>query len=119
MSKRTSNILAAVLTLLFLYFGLRKLLSHPIDVGIYVDLGFGQWPRFVTGSVEVLGAFLLWVPRARGIGALLLTATMCVGLFGLITFTAQPFLHLIALGIATGVLAWVHRPDILRLTGRA
>ncbi|MGR3469086.1 MAG: DoxX family protein [Shimia sp.] len=119
MSKRTSNVLAAVLTVLFLYFGLRKLLSHPIDVAIYVDLGFGQWPRFVTGSVEVLGAILLWVPRMRSIGALLLAGTMCVGLFGLLAFTTQPFLHLVALGAATGALAWMHRADVLRLTGRA
>ena len=101
--------LRAVLTALFLYFGLRKLLGGAADVAIYEDLGFGQWPRYVTGSVEVTAALLLWLPNAQAIAGLLLTATMITGLSGLLLFTDRPFWHLIALGLASASVVVAYR----------
>ncbi len=51
--------LRAALTLVFLYFGLRKLGSYPTNIAIYDTIGFGQFPRYITGSIEVAGAGLL------------------------------------------------------------
>ena len=41
--------LRAALTIAFVYFGLRKLTGHSTDVAIYEAIGFGQFPRYVTG----------------------------------------------------------------------
>jgi len=76
--------LRAALTIAFVYFGLRKLTGHSTDVAIYEAIGFGQFPRYVTGSVEVFGAALLWWRGWEGIAGLLLLATMITGLSALL-----------------------------------
>ena len=118
MTQKTAHLLTALrmtLTVLFLYFGLRKLLGGAADIAIYDDFGFGQWPRYVTGSVEVTAAFLLWLPGAQALAALLLTATMITGLSGLLLFTDRPFWHLIALGLASATLVLAYRDQLIRL----
>ncbi|MGR3433627.1 MAG: DoxX family protein [Shimia sp.] len=104
---------ALILAALFVYFGLRKVTSDPRDVAIYVDLGFGQWPRYVTGTVELVGAALIAWPGTRVWGGLLLAATMVAGLSGLVLFTERAFWHLVVLGVAAGGVAWGAR----RVTG--
>lgn len=93
-------LLIAALSLAFFYYGERKLTSDPRDVAIYTAIGFGQWPRFVTGSVEVFCAAALWLPRTRLFAALGLVATMCVGTTALILFAGLPYWHVTLLGAA-------------------
>ena len=101
-------VLRVTLAVAFLYFGFRKLISHPVDIEIYRAIGFGQWPRFVTGTVEITCAlFLLWPPATR-LAALGLVATMAAGTAALMLFTVLPFWHLPVLGalaVATLFLA--------------
>ena len=102
----------AALTVAFLYFGLRKLTSGAADVAIYDAIGFGQWPRYVTGTVEVAAAIGLWVPGLQGIAALLLMATVMVGTLALLLFTTLPFWHLVVLTIACAAVAYAHTAQI-------
>lgn len=106
------TILRAVLTALFLYFGLRKLTGAPADVAIYEAIGMGQLPRPITGTVETLGALLLWIPALRGLAALALVATMITGTAALVTFTDLPFWHLPLLGVLAAALAWHDRSSL-------
>jgi hypothetical protein len=48
---------------MFLMVGFFKLSGDPRLVGLFDAIGFGQWFRYVTGSLEVLGALLLLIPR--------------------------------------------------------
>ncbi|MGH7655031.1 MAG: DoxX family protein [Gemmatimonadaceae bacterium] len=48
----------------------------PYWSGVFDAIGFGQWFRYFTGGVEVLGGLLFLVPRATTAGALVLIATM-------------------------------------------
>ena len=109
--------LRAALTLAFLYFGLRKLGSFSTDVAIYEAIGFGQFPRYITGSIEVIGAGLLWVRDWEGIGALLLLLTMFVGLGALLIWVGPPYWHMLLLIIGTGTVTWTYRDQIARLIG--
>lgn len=109
-------VLRVALTLAFLYFGLRKLGSFPTDVGIYDTIGFGQFPRYITGSVEVLGAALLWKRGAEGFAGLLLLATMIIGLSALLIWVGPPYWHMLALILGTGTVAWAYRAQPLQLT---
>lgn len=104
--------LRVALTAAFIYYGLRKVLSAEADVLIYEAIGFGQFPRYITGSVELACAALLWVPRAQFFGALGLVGTMIVGTSALVLFAGLPFWHLIALGIMAGIVAWAYRHQI-------
>lgn len=105
-------ILRAALAFTFLYFGLRKLTSGAADVAIYDAIGFGQWPRYVTGTVEVLGAIGLWVPGLQGFAVLLLMATVMVGTLALLFFTTLPFWHLIGLTVACAIVAYAYAAQI-------
>lgn len=106
------TVLRIALTVAFLYYGLRKVLSAEADVLIYDAIGFGQFPRYITGSVEMIFAGLLWVPRAQVFGALGLVGTMIVGTSALVLFAGLPFWHLILLGAMAGTVAWAFRHQL-------
>lgn len=107
--------LRMILTIAFVYYGLRKVLSAEADVLIYEAIGFGQFPRYITGSVELICAALLWVPRCQVFGALGLVGTMIIGTSALVFFAGLPFWHLILLGIMAAIVAWAFRKQAIRL----
>jgi hypothetical protein len=109
--------LRAALTLAFLYFGMRKLGSFATDVAIYEAIGFGQFPRYITGSIEVIGAGLLWRRGAEGLAGLLLLGTMIVGLGALLIWVGPPYWHMLVLMIGCGGVAWGYRIQLARLIG--
>ncbi|SFS00007.1 hypothetical protein SAMN05444714_0313 [Yoonia litorea] len=106
--------LRLALTIAFIYYGLRKLGSDPRDVAIYEAIGFGQFPRFITGSVELIGAALLWVRGWRGIGGALLFVTMCIGLTALLLWVGPPYWHMLVLMAGSATIAVAYRKDITR-----
>lgn len=119
MTKTTAlTALRAVLTLAFLYFGLRKLGSFPTDVAIYQSIGFGQFPRYITGSVEVIGAVLLWLRGWRGAAGLILLVTMLIGLSALLIWVGPPYWHMLLLIAGTATVAWAYRDETANLLGR-
>jgi putative oxidoreductase len=72
--------------LFFGIFGLEKFSSAPDSewVGMFHRIGFGDWFRYFTGVVEMLGAMLVLIPRTFLIGLWLLAATM----FGAVVIVA-------------------------------
>ncbi|SPJ24458.1 DoxX family protein [Palleronia abyssalis] len=115
MTDRLRPILRGALTLAFLYFGLEKLLGLPAAVALYDALGFGQWPRYVTGTVETLGALALWTPFALPAAAVLI-ATMVVGFTAKTLLVGPPVLHIAILGVLTLILLLM---DVRARTRRA
>jgi uncharacterized membrane protein YphA (DoxX/SURF4 family) len=61
---------------MFLMAGFAKLSGDPQMVGMFDAIGIGQWFRYLTGSLEAIGAILLLIPRLSGLGALLLVGVM-------------------------------------------
>ena len=51
-----------VLALAFAAAGAAKLAGVPQMVATFEAIGFGQWFRYVTGGIEVVGAILLLLP---------------------------------------------------------
>jgi putative oxidoreductase len=104
--------LTVLLALLFAYVGGAKLSSNPSMVREFAQIGFGQWFRYVVGSLEVGGAVAVLIPKLRFYGALLI-ATVMVGA----TITNLSILHIPPLAGLTAVLlalalalAWLRRP---------
>lgn len=64
------------LAAMFFMAGGNKLAGNPMMVGLFDTIGIGQWFRYLTGTLEVLGGVLLLVPRASGLGAVLLVPVM-------------------------------------------
>ncbi|MEJ2852635.1 MULTISPECIES: DoxX family protein [unclassified Saccharothrix] len=57
------------------------------------DIGFGQWLRYLTGTLEIAGALGLLIPRLCGLAAL--------GLFGVMVGAVTTELFLLDNGDAT------------------
>lgn len=108
--------LRVALTLAFVYFGLRKLTGYSTDIAIYDAIGIGQFPRYITGSVELLGAALLWRRGSEGLAALILLATVMTGLGTLLVRVGPPYLHMVLLIAGTATLVHHHRQQLWQLT---
>jgi putative oxidoreductase len=61
---------------MFLMAGTMKLSGNPMMVDMFATIGVGQWFRYVTGGIEVVGAILVLVPSMARYGALALAAAM-------------------------------------------
>jgi putative oxidoreductase len=100
---------------MFLMVGFFKLSGDPQMVGLFDAIGLGQWFRYVTGSLEVLGAVLLLIPRLSGLGALLLVCVMLGAVAThLFIIGGSPMMAIILL-IVTGVIAWGRRQRTMNL----
>ena len=71
-------VLQVLAAAMFLFSGVMKLVGAPAMVELFDTIGIGQWFRFLTGGLEVIGAVALLTRRFSAHGALLL-ATVMVG----------------------------------------
>ena len=100
---------------MFLMVGFLKLSGDPRMVALFEAIGLGQWFRYVTGSLEVLGAVLLLVPRLSGLGALLLGGVMLGAVPTHLFVVGGSPLQAIILLIVTGVVAWGRRKRTMNI----
>ena len=100
---------------MFLMVGFLKLSGDPRMVALFEAIGLGQWFRYVTGSLEVLGAVLLLVPRLSGLGALLLMGVMLGAVPTHLFVVGGSPLQAIILLIVTGVVAWGRRKRTMNI----
>ena len=61
--------------LLFLAVGVTKF-NDRTWVGLFADIGIGDWFRYLTGAIQSVAGVLLLVPRTTRIGAALASCTM-------------------------------------------
>ncbi|HXX68326.1 MAG TPA: DoxX family protein [Polyangiaceae bacterium] len=112
-------VVQVALALMFFMAGGNKLAGNPMMVGLFDTIGFGQWFRYLTGALEVIGAAVLLVPRASGLGAVLLVPVMLGAIAThLLVLHNSPAIPVILLG---GLLfvAWNRRAQIAGLARRA
>lgn len=69
-------IVRGLLAFVFLGAGGAKLYGVPLMVEEFGHMGLGQWFRYFTGSLEVLGALLILTRLLVGFGAMLLICIM-------------------------------------------
>jgi putative oxidoreductase len=107
-------ILQALAAAAFLMAGGTKLAGAEMHVAMFEKIGLGQWLRYFTGSLEVISAVLLLLPKTAGIGAALLTATMAGAVATQLLIIGGSPLPAIMLLLITSVVAWYRRADSLR-----
>jgi len=95
--------------LAFLAAGYAKLTGVEMMVATFDSVGFGQWFRYVTGAIEIVGAVLLFVPGKAFYGAAMLAITM----FGAVTthfvlIGGNPIPAIILL-VITATIAWSNK----------
>lgn len=121
-SGKVLNIILWVLQIgaaaMFLMAGYGKLSSDPMMVKVFDTVGLGQWFRYLTGALEVIGAILLLTPWFSGLGALLLVAVMLGAVAShLFILGGSPMMAIVLL-VVTAIIAWGRRDRTLRLIGR-
>jgi putative oxidoreductase len=101
--------LQALAAALFLLAGTSKLAGASSMVQMFGVIGIGQWFRYVTGTIEVVGAVLLFVPSLAMFAALALAATMVGAVIThLFIVGGNPAVAILLLA-ATTTIAWAKR----------
>ena len=103
--------LSGLVGLAFLMAGGTKLAGVEMHVENFLRWGYPNWFMYVTGSVELLGAVLIVIPRTRFYGAVLLLATMVGAILthiqaNKIGAIPVPFVLL----VLAGFVGWMNRP---------
>jgi putative oxidoreductase len=99
--------LQAFLAAVFLMAGGSKLASVTPMVQLFEAIGFGQWFRYVTGALEVIGAVGLLFPCVTVWAAALLAAVMaCAVATHLLLIGGSP-IPALGLLIGAGLIGWM------------
>jgi len=94
---------------MFLLAGTMKLSGNPMMVQMFGVIGLGQWFRYLTGTIEVVGAVLLLIPSAAIYGAVPLAATMIGAILTHLFIVGGSPLVPILLLASTSTIAWARR----------
>ena len=98
-----------LVALMFLAAAGMKLTGQPMMVAEFQQLGLGQWFRYFTGSLELIGAVLVLLPRFTSLGALLLLLVDVGAFIAQVTVLHMGWIHTIVTGLILAGLIWVQR----------
>jgi putative oxidoreductase len=112
-----SWVLKILFGLAFIAVGCAKIYGPPAMIAEFDAVGLGQWFRYFTGALEIIGAILLLTPKTTGFGALLL-AGICGGAFFAQLFALHgDIIHPIVMAIILLAIAWTQRDQMLAAPG--
>ena len=109
--------LQVLVALAFIAAGSGTLLGSADMIALFEAVGIGQWFRYVTGVLEVLGALLLLVPGKAAFGAVLLACVMAGAVMSHLTVLATPVTPALVLLALTVLIAWGRRSQLAGLLG--
>jgi putative oxidoreductase len=102
---------------LFIFTGGAKLAGLPAMVDVFERVGFGQWFRYFTAFLELVGAGLLLWPSTTAFGALLLTIVSVGAFLAQLFVLHEDIIHTIVMTVVLGAIVWTYR-DQLRMLRR-
>jgi putative oxidoreductase len=111
-------VLRVVLGLIFLSVGMAKLTGTANTVEYFAAIGWGQWFRYLTGLLDIVGVALLFVPRWTCYGAIVLASSVGMAAsISLILLRRDPIwggpemaLVPLVITLLAVALAWMTRP---------
>ena len=68
--------LRVLLAIVFLFEGVDKFGNRRLWIRIFAEIGIGQWFRYATGMLEIIGGALLLIPRSTTTAVTMLGCTM-------------------------------------------
>jgi putative oxidoreductase len=102
----------ALLAAAFLAAGGAKLYSVPMMVETFEHVGVGQWLRYLTGVLEVVGAVAVLIPTMAGFGGTLLAAIMVGATLAHLLAVPGSAIPAIVLFALSALVALAHRDQI-------
>lgn len=103
-----------LVALMFLAAAGMKLTGQPMMIAEFQQVGLGQWFRYFTGSLELIGAVLVLLPRFTTFGALLLLLVDVGAFIAQVTVLHMGWIHTIVTGLILAGLIWVQRRTLAR-----
>ena len=110
--------LQILIAAMFLMAGFAKLSGQPAMVKMFETIGIGQWFRYVTGTIELVSAILLLVPRVVPVGAALLVCTMCGAVVTHLVKLGGSPLPALVLGCLAAFILWLRFDGLKALTSK-
>jgi len=100
-------ILRIALALVFVVVGFVKIPGslHPMWVRLFERIGFGQWFRYVTALVEIVGGMLMVIPSATRVSVSLLASAMLGALLVHVFIIGIGFQTIVVLTLLSGITA--------------
>ena len=118
---KASNIalwtLQALVALTFVAAGSGKLLGSADMIALFDAVGIGQWFRYVTGLLEVVGGVLLVIPGKTAFGAVFLACVMAGAVLAHLTVLHTAATVPLVLFALTALIAWGRRSQLTGLLG--
>ncbi|MQA85815.1 MAG: DoxX family protein [Streptosporangiales bacterium] len=96
-----------------------KLIGQQVAVEMFDLIGFGQWFRYLVGTLELAGAIGLLIPRLAGLAALGLIGVMVGAVITqlLVPEVVGPVLTPALLGVVLALIVWGRWPQTKALVG--
>lgn len=101
--------LRVLLSAMFLVAAAMKLSGQPMMVAEFDAVGLGQWFRYFTGLVEVVGGVAILVPRFSLIGAGLLLLVDVGAFVAQVSILHVDWIHTVVLAAIIGLLFFLER----------
>ena len=102
--------LSGIVALAFIGAGGAKLVGAAAMVELFDKVGLGQWFRYVTGLLEVMGAIGLLISRYAFYAAALLAMVMVGAIVAHVTVLGTSPAAPVVLLVLTGSIAYLRRP---------
>jgi len=106
-------VLQGVTAAVFLAAAYPQLAGSPAMVALFDKIGMGQWFRYLTGTVETVGAILLLVPGFAGPGAVLLIAVMLGAVVTHVAKIGGSPAHAASYLVLAALIAWFRREQFV------
>ena len=84
-------LIRAAAALLFFSVGMSKFSARSQWVSIFAQIGFGQWFRYFTGVLQILGALLVLISETFAVGIIILACTMAGAMACWVFLLGEPF----------------------------
>ena len=97
---------------LFLLPGFMKLIGQPMMVQEFETVGLGQWFRYATGLLEVIGSIMVLIPTVSALGGCLLLLVDVGAFVAHVTVIHTDWIHTIVIGIVIGLLIYLQRQQL-------
>src|SRR5947209_1786970 len=103
-------VLSVLTAVAFFGAGGAKLAGAAPMVAVFEKVGVGQWFRYVTGALEVIGAIGLLIPRYAFFAAVLLVMVMIGAVISHLALLGGSPVAPIVLLVLCGTIAYLRKP---------
>lgn len=107
-------VLRILLGLAFLFVSFMKLSGQPNMVAEFETVGFGQWFRYFTGALELIGGLAVLVSRTSVFGAILLLTVDMGAFVAQVAILHMDWIHCVVIAALIVLLIYLQRSHLRR-----